>query len=121
MAVSRRHDKRPLETIPVGTLGLVPLKGCEKIASKIDEYLIIWREERENEHKNSLAFSGYQRDSYIVSCDLPVSEQEKERQPCASLSGAWTCLFWLMLLITVRPTSCSAVKITCPPTTTSRI
>ena len=71
MAVSRRHDKRPLETIPVGTLGLVPLKGCEKIASKIDEYLIIWREERENEHKNSLAFSGYQRDSYIVSCDLP--------------------------------------------------
>ena len=67
----KRHDKRTLESIPMGSLGLVPLLGCEEIGREIDEYLIRWRTEREGEHKNSLAFSGYQRPSYIVNCDLP--------------------------------------------------
>ncbi|SDZ87147.1 ribose-phosphate pyrophosphokinase [Lachnospiraceae bacterium NK3A20] len=67
----RRHDKRNLETIPVGSLGLVPLVGCEQMGQEIDYYLTRWRAERESEHKNSLAFAGYQRPSYIVNCDLP--------------------------------------------------
>lgn len=67
----RRHDKRSLETIPVGSLGLIPLTGCEQIGQEIDYYLTQWRAEREGEHKNSLAFAGYQRPTYIVDCDLP--------------------------------------------------
>ncbi len=67
----KRHDKRNLESIPVGSLGLVPLTGCEQIGEEIDYYLTQWRAEREGEHKNSLAFAGYQRPTYVVDCDLP--------------------------------------------------
>ena len=47
-----REEKRNLETIPVG-------------------YLVKWRTEREHEHKDSLAFSGYQRDSYLLGAKVP--------------------------------------------------
>jgi ribose-phosphate pyrophosphokinase len=67
----KRHDKRKLESIPVGSLGLVPVTGCEEIGKEIDYYLTQWRAERESEHKNSLAFAGYQRPTYIVNVDLP--------------------------------------------------
>ncbi len=67
----RRHDKRKLESIPVGSLGLVPVSGCEEIGKEIDYFLTQWRAERESEHKDSLAFNGYQRPTYIVNVDLP--------------------------------------------------
>ncbi len=67
----KRHDKRNLESIPVGSLGLVPLTGCAEMGQEIDLYLTHWRAERESEHKNSLAFAGYQRPSYVVDCNLP--------------------------------------------------
>jgi len=66
-----REESRDLETIPVGSLGIIPLKGCESLAKKIDDYLETWRTERESQHKNSLAFSGYQRDSYILKSKVP--------------------------------------------------
>ena len=66
-----QQEKRNLETIPVGSLGLIPLEGCQKLASKIDAYLVKWRTERESEHKNTLAFSGYQRNSYILDAKVP--------------------------------------------------
>ena len=62
----RREEKRNLETIPVGTLGVIPLRGCQTLAEKVDRFLVGWRTERENEHKGSLAFTGYERDSYII-------------------------------------------------------
>ena len=67
----RKHDKRNLESIPVGSLGLVPVTGCEDMGKEIDYFLTQWRAERESEHKNSLAFAGYQRPTYIVNVDLP--------------------------------------------------
>ncbi len=66
-----REEKRNLETIPVGSLGMIPLEGCKELGQKIDSYLVKWRTERENEHKNSLAFSGYQRNSYILGAKVP--------------------------------------------------
>ena len=66
-----REEKRNLETIPVGSLGLIPLEGCKELGKKVDNYLVKWREERENEHKESLAFSGYMRDSYILEAKVP--------------------------------------------------
>lgn len=59
------YEEKIIETIPVGPLGLIPLKGCEELVGKVDKYLVDWRNERESEHKTSIAFSGYQRDSYI--------------------------------------------------------
>lgn len=67
----RRHDKRTLDSIPAGSLGLIPLCGCEEMGKEVDYYLTQWRAERESEHKNSLAFAGYERPTYIVNCDLP--------------------------------------------------
>ena len=68
--MSVREEKRNLESIPVGSLRMIPLEGCIGLGHKIDEYLVKWRTERENEHKNSLAFAGYQRDSYILDAQI---------------------------------------------------
>ena len=66
-----REEKRNLETIPVGSLGVIPLVGCRSLGEKIDYYLVKWRTERESEHKDSLAFAGYQRDSYLLNAKIP--------------------------------------------------
>ena len=65
------EEKRNLETIPAGSLGIITLAGCQTLGEQVDHYLVKWRQERESEHKNSLAFSGYQRDSYILKSKVP--------------------------------------------------
>ena len=69
--MGNREEKRNLETIPVGSLGMIALEGFRPFAEKIDQYLVKWRAERESEHKDSLAFSGYQRDSYLLKTKVP--------------------------------------------------
>lgn len=69
--MGNREEKRNLETIPVGSLGIIPLEGCKILGEKVDQYLVKWRAERESEHKESLAFSGYQRNSYLLSTKVP--------------------------------------------------
>ena len=66
-----REEKRNLNSIPVGSLGIIPLSGCKELGDKVDKYLVRWRAERESEHKDSLAFAGYQRDSYIIQTRVP--------------------------------------------------
>ncbi len=66
-----REEKRNLHSIPVGSLGIIPLSGCKELGDKVDKYLVKWRAERESEHKDSLAFAGYQRDSYIIQTRVP--------------------------------------------------
>ena len=67
----KRQEVRNLETIPVGSLGLIPLESCRSLGEKVDQYLVKWRTERESEHKDSLAFAGYQRDTYILDTKVP--------------------------------------------------
>ncbi len=69
--MGNREEKRNLETIPVGSLGMIALEGCRPLGEKIDQYLVKWRTERESEHKDSLAFSGYQRPSYLLNAKVP--------------------------------------------------
>ena len=69
--MSKREEKRNLETIPVGPLGLIPLPSCRELGDKVDNYLVRWRGERESEHKNSLSFTGYQKDTFIIKHSLP--------------------------------------------------
>ena len=69
--MAQREETRNLETIPVGSLGIIPLEGCKSLGEKVDSYLVKWRTVRESEHKNSLAFAGYQRDSYILKAKVP--------------------------------------------------
>jgi len=65
------YEEKTIETIPVGPLGLIPLKSCKELGEKVNDYLVSWRQERESEHKSTIAFSGYQRDTYIIGASTP--------------------------------------------------
>ncbi len=65
------YEEKTIDSIPVGALGLVPLKSCRVLGEKVDDWLVKWRQERENEHKDTLAFSGYQKDTYIIENSAP--------------------------------------------------
>ena len=64
-------DYQDFTTIPVGQLGIIALPGCEEFAKKIDSYLVKWRKERDSEHKDTIQFNGYERDSYIIDASFP--------------------------------------------------
>ena len=66
----RRND-RNLDNIPIGALGLISLEGCEEMGSKVNDYLVKWRREDGHIHKNDVAFSGYERDTYLVNAGVP--------------------------------------------------
>ena len=55
-----------IERIPVGPLALMPLQSIAPLGKKVNDYLVSWRTKRESEHKQTLAFSGYQKSDYIV-------------------------------------------------------
>ena len=55
-----------IERIPVGPLALMPLDSILPLGERVDEYLSRWRTVRESDHKETIAFNGYQKDSYIV-------------------------------------------------------
>ena len=65
------YEEKTIETIPVGPLGLIPLKSCSTLGAKVNDWLVEWRKERESEHKSTIAFAGYQRDSYIIDAKTP--------------------------------------------------
>ena len=65
------YEEKTIETIPVGPLGLIPLKSCSELGAKVTDWLVEWRKERESEHKSTIAFAGYQRDSYIIEAGTP--------------------------------------------------
>ena len=60
-----------LESLPVGTLGILPLESSKKLGQKVNNYLVEWRKERETEHESNVAFAGYQRDSYLIEASCP--------------------------------------------------
>ena len=66
-----QRSERILETIPVGPLGIIPLPSCKELGQKVNDYLVQWRRESANEHKNTIAFQGYEQDSYLVSAKVP--------------------------------------------------
>ncbi len=93
--MGNREEKRNLETIPVGSLGIIALKGCRGLGEKVDAFLVKWRAERESEHKGSLAFAGYQRDTYLLEAKVPrFGSGEAKGQILESVRG--TDLFLLV-------------------------
>ncbi len=60
-----------LINIPVGPLGIVAMPGCEEMGKKLDAYLHKWRTEREHEHKETITFRGYERESYLIDVVCP--------------------------------------------------
>lgn len=60
-----------LETIPVGSLGIIALESSKALGQKVNDYIVNWRKQRDNEHKSTIAFSGYQRNSYLLDSYCP--------------------------------------------------
>ncbi|MBQ7740794.1 MAG: ribose-phosphate pyrophosphokinase [Eubacterium sp.] len=65
-----RITAKEVQTIPYGPLGIIALPGCEELAGKINNYIVKWREEQAEEHKNTIAFYGYHRDTYMIGNDV---------------------------------------------------
>ena len=65
------YEEKTIETIPVGPLGLIPLKSCAELGEKVNRHLVECSRERESEHKSTIAFTGYQRDNYIIDAQTP--------------------------------------------------
>ncbi len=66
-----RRTERNLENIPVGALGIIALDGCEEMGSRVNDYLVKWRKEDGHIHKNDVAFSGYEKDNYLINAKVP--------------------------------------------------
>ena len=64
-------EEKNLETIPVGPLGIVAMESCKELGQKVDNYIVEWRKNRTGEHTHTIAFSGYQKDSYLVKAQVP--------------------------------------------------
>ncbi|MCR5684702.1 MAG: ribose-phosphate pyrophosphokinase [Lachnospiraceae bacterium] len=60
-----------LETIPVGKLGVLVMKSSKQLGDKVNDYLVSWRDKRNNEHTSSIAFSGYQSESFLIDSECP--------------------------------------------------
>ncbi len=66
-----QRSERILESIPVGSLGIIPLPSCKEMGQRVNDYLVQWRRESLNEHKNTIAFQGYEQDSYLIEAKVP--------------------------------------------------
>lgn len=66
-----RRNERNLDNIPVGSLGIIALEGCQGMGKLINDYLVKWRHEDGSEFKDHIAFGGYEKDSYLVDADVP--------------------------------------------------
>lgn len=65
------NDTNLLLTIPVGSLGIVAMENCTALGQRVDAYLSRWRAARNNTEKSTIAFSGYEKDSYLVKSSCP--------------------------------------------------
>ena len=82
------YEEKMIETIPVGPLSLIPLRSCTELGKKVDAWLVQWRKERESEHKSTIQFAGYQRDSYILEARTPrFGSGEGKGEILASVRG----------------------------------
>ena len=66
-----RRNERNLDNIPVGALGIVALDGIQEMGDKVNDYIVKWRREEGHAHKDDVAFSGYERDNYLINAKVP--------------------------------------------------
>lgn len=65
------QQEKIINTIPVGTLGMIALESCHELGSKVDKYIVDWRKEKDTTNKTAIEFAGYQRDSYLLEAACP--------------------------------------------------
>ena len=50
------RTERTLENIPVGSLGMIPIDGCQELGGKVNDYLVKWRKESISKTKDDVVF-----------------------------------------------------------------
>lgn len=65
------RTERTFENIPVGPLGFIPVNGCQELGKKVDDYLVKWRKEAEENASKAIVLDDYVKDSYIVDAKVP--------------------------------------------------
>lgn len=60
-----------VDSIPIGPLGIIALASSNTLGNKVNDYLVSWRDLRENEHKETIAFNGYQKDTFLLNACCP--------------------------------------------------
>ena len=58
--------ERNQEMIPVGELGIIPLKSSETLGKKIDQYIVQWRQDRVHAHQESPLLQNYAKQSFVL-------------------------------------------------------
>ena len=65
------RTERTLENIPVGSLGMIPIDGCQELGGKVNDYLVKWRKEAVAKTKDDVVFDDYQKETYIIDAKVP--------------------------------------------------
>jgi len=94
------YEEKTIETIPVGPLGLIPLKSCTELGAKVNDYLVDWRRVKASTSLR-LHFPDI-RESPISSGPahrVSVRERRRERFPSQSAETIYT--LWSTCVTTV--------------------
>ena len=65
------RTERNLDNIPVGSLGIIALDGCQEMGKMVDDYLVQWRREDTNAYKDNIVYTGYEKDTYLINAKVP--------------------------------------------------
>ena len=65
------RNERILDNIPVGSLGIIAVDGCQEMGKRVNDYLVEWRKEGTNAHKDNIVFNGYEKDNYLIDAKVP--------------------------------------------------
>lgn len=60
-----------IDAIPYGSLGIIALESSREIGNKINDYIVEWRKDRDNQNQSAIAFADYKRDSYLLEASCP--------------------------------------------------
>ena len=69
---------KDLTTLPVGRLGLIPLESCQSLGSKVNDWLVKWRQERNHRSLIPLLLKVIREIPTSSEYRLPVLVPEKE-------------------------------------------
>ena len=83
-----RRTERILENIPVGSLGLISLTGCEELGKKVDDYLVKWRHESGND------FRDMKKILIFLMPAFRALAQEKQKEFSESPFAEKICILW---------------------------
>ena len=65
------HEENFVNTIPVGKLGIIAHKSSQSLGEKVDQYIVNWRNKRENGAGSAIHFKDYRKDSYLLDSCCP--------------------------------------------------